>query len=105
MENAQLSAPSWHRNVSSRIGAGVCASIAAHFGWNVVLVRVAFVASLAVTGGLACWVYLTFWAVTPFNIGTWSFAQKLLGAFGRFFTTQSPPPASSPSVSNVVSVE
>ncbi len=105
MKNAQLSSTSWHRNVPSRIGAGVCASIAAHFRWNVVLVRVAFVASLAVTGGLACWVYLAFWAVTPFDAGTRSFAQKLLGAFGRFFTTASPPPANSHGPSNVVSVE
>lgn len=102
-------ADAWYRNVPGRLGAGVCASLAAHFRWNVVVVRVAFVASLAITGGLACWVYLAFWALTPFNAGSKSLGQRLLGAIGPFFTTTvahpSPPTTGSATDANVNTVE
>ncbi len=101
---------SWFRNVHGRLGAGVCAAIAKHFRWNVVLVRVAFIASLAISGGLACWVYLAFWAVTPFNPGARLLAQRFLGQLNSFFTTTvGPEPvraeAARPDDSNVASVE
>jgi len=88
----------------------VCASIAKHFNWNVVFVRVAFIVSLAITGGLACWVYLAFWAVTPFNSGSKSAAQRLLAGAGSFFTTSVGPevhasPTPPASDSNVASVD
>ena len=101
---------SWFRNVPGRLAAGVCVAIANHFRWNVVLVRVAFVATLAISGGLACWVYLAFWALTPFDAGSKSPAQRLLGGVSSFFTTSvatSAPPdtVAHQSDSNVASVE
>ena len=77
----------WFRNVGGRLGAGVCASLAEHLKLNPVFVRVAFVVSLLFTGGLACWVYLAFWALTPFDRGGRSFAQRVFGAMGPFFTS------------------
>ncbi len=51
------------------------------------MVRVAFVASLAVTGGLACWVYLAFWALTPYSPSSRAPAQRFMQSLHSFFTT------------------
>ena len=87
MRDAPASSETWSRNIPGRVGAGVCSAIASHFGWSVVPVRVAFIVSLLISGGLACWVYLAFWAVTPFNEVDRSAAQRFLAMVTRFFTS------------------
>ncbi len=49
--------------------------------------RVGFIASLMISGGLACWVYLAVWALTPFNRGDRSPVQRFLAILSRFFTS------------------
>jgi phage shock protein C len=58
-----------HRQVPGKLVAGVCASFAQHFNWDVTVMRIAFVASLAITGGLVLWVYFAAWLMTPLDVG------------------------------------
>lgn len=52
------------RDIASKKIAGVCAGIARHFGWDVTLVRVAFLACVLVHGvGLLA--YLIAWVCMP----------------------------------------
>jgi phage shock protein PspC (stress-responsive transcriptional regulator) len=61
----QPDAPLMHRGVPGRVAGGVCAAISLQLGWDAVLVRVLFVLSLAITGGLTFWGYALLWALTP----------------------------------------
>lgn len=44
--------------------AGVCAAVAARFGWNVTLVRILTVIAV-VFFGLSLWAYVLLWIVVP----------------------------------------
>lgn len=55
------------RDVPGKVLGGVCSALAHHFNWDVTVMRVVFIASLAVTGGLAFWVYVATWLMTPFG--------------------------------------
>lgn len=65
--------------------AGVCAALAQHFGWNVALVRILFVVSIAFTGGLVFWVYAAAWALTPFTANDKSPMTRLIDGIGSLF--------------------
>lgn len=80
---------SLYRDVPGRAVAGVCAALAHHFNWNIALVRVLFVASLAVTGGLVFWVYAAIWLMTPFARSGKSPIAKLFDALRDLFTPPS----------------
>lgn len=55
-----------YRDVPGRVAGGVCAAIALHFNWDVTLMRIAFVVSLALLGPIPIWVYVAAWLMTPF---------------------------------------
>ncbi|WP_342447972.1 PspC domain-containing protein [Microbacterium sp. CPCC 204701] len=44
--------------------AGVCAAVAARFGWNVTLVRILTVIAV-IFFGLSLWAYILLWIVIP----------------------------------------
>lgn len=77
------------RDVPARAAAGVCASLASRYDWDVTLVRVLFVASIAVTGPVVFWVYAALWALTPFERGGRAPMVRLFDGIARVF---SPPP-------------
>lgn len=52
------------RDIASKKIAGVCAGIARHYGWDVTLVRVAFLASV-LAHGLGVIAYLIAWICMP----------------------------------------
>ena len=52
------------RPQSGRWIAGVCAAVAARFGWNVTLVRILTVIAV-VFFGLSLWAYILLWIVVP----------------------------------------
>lgn len=56
-----------HRDVPGRAVGGVCVALAQHFNWDVTLMRILFVTSMAFTGGLVFWVYAAAWLMTPFK--------------------------------------
>ena len=45
--------------------AGVCAGIAEHFGWDVSMVRIAYVILIFLTGSALAWLYLILMFVLP----------------------------------------
>jgi phage shock protein PspC (stress-responsive transcriptional regulator) len=57
-----------HRDVPGRVAGGVCAALSLQLGIDPVLVRVAFVISLALSVGLAFWGYALLWVLTPFEV-------------------------------------
>ena len=64
----QPDAPLMHRNVPGRVLGGVCAALSLQFGIDAVMVRVLFVLSLAISGGLTFWGYALLWVLTPFEV-------------------------------------
>jgi len=81
----QPDAPGLHRDVPGRLVGGVCAAVAAHFGWDGTLMRVLFVVSLAITGGALVWAYALLWFLTPFELAGRSPATKLLDGLTDLF--------------------
>lgn len=67
-----------HRDVPGKLAGGVCAAFAQHFNWDVTLVRIAFIVSVAFTGTLVLWVYAAAWAMTPFGVGEKAPLARLL---------------------------
>jgi phage shock protein PspC (stress-responsive transcriptional regulator) len=45
--------------------AGVCAGIAEHFGWDVTIVRIAYLVAAFLTGSALAWIYLILMLVLP----------------------------------------
>ena len=45
--------------------AGVCAGIAEHFGWDVSMVRIAYLVAAFLTGSALAWIYLILMFVLP----------------------------------------
>lgn len=80
------------RDVQGRVLGGVCAALAQHFNWDVTLMRIVFVSSLAVTGGLVFWVYLATWLMTPFAKNERAPMARFFDAVGNVFS----PPRSQP---------
>jgi phage shock protein PspC (stress-responsive transcriptional regulator) len=76
----------FYRDVPGRALGGVCAAIAQHFNWDVTLMRILFIASLAFTGGLVFWVYFAAWAMTPFAQHGKAPLVKLTDALGNLFS-------------------
>jgi phage shock protein C len=77
-----------YRDVPGRAAGGVTAAIAQHFNWDVTLMRVAFIVSLAVTGPIAVWVYLAVWAMTPFEQAGKAPLARLVEGLGKLFSPQ-----------------
>ena len=79
-----------YRNVPGRAAGGVTAAIAQHFNWDVTLMRVAFIVSLAVLGPVSVWVYVAVWAMTPFEQDGKAPLARFMDGVGKVF---SPPQA------------
>lgn len=75
-----------YRDVPGRALGGVCAAFAQHFNWDVTLMRIAFIASLAITGGLVLWVYVAAWLMTPGPQHGKAPLAKLFDALGNLFS-------------------
>ena len=83
---------SLYRDVPGRVLGGVTAAIALHFNWDITLMRIAFLLSLAVTGPLAIWVYVGVWLMAPFEQQGKAPLAKALEALGNVFKQPAAPP-------------
>ena len=45
--------------------AGICAGLAEHFGWDVSMVRIAYLILIILTGSALAWIYLILMFVLP----------------------------------------
>lgn len=97
----QPDGPGLYRDVPGRLLGGVTAALAQHFNWDVTLMRVAFAASLAVTGGLALWVYALVWFLTPFEARGRSPATKAMDWLAQLFAKPTTPQPEGPPTSPV----
>jgi phage shock protein PspC (stress-responsive transcriptional regulator) len=88
----QPDAPLMHRGVPGRVMGGVCAALSLQLGWDPVLIRVLLVSSIALTGGLALWVYGLVWFLTPFETLGRAPATRLADALSNLFG-RSPAPS------------
>jgi phage shock protein PspC (stress-responsive transcriptional regulator) len=83
-----------HRDVPGRVAGGVCAALSLQLGLDPVLVRVAFVISLALSVGLVFWGYALLWVLTPFEVdGPAPAAQAVDWVKGLFNKPSAPEPA------------
>ncbi|MBL8953382.1 MAG: PspC domain-containing protein [Myxococcaceae bacterium] len=86
-----------HRNLRGRVAGGVCAALSLQLGWDATLVRVLFVLSLALSGGLTFWGYALLWVLTPFEAEGQTpvkeGAEWLKGVFSRADAVSDGPPA------------
>jgi len=57
----------WYRSREHRTIAGVCAGLAEQFGISVTIVRLAFLLSALLGGGMGLVIYLVLWAVMPYR--------------------------------------
>lgn len=91
----QADAPGLYRDVPGRLAGGVCATLALHFNWDVTVMRVVFLATTFVTGGLGIWIYGMLWLLTPFEARGKAPAMRAADWIGRLF---SPPSEGQPPV-------
>lgn len=75
-----------YRDVPGRIFGGVAAALAQHFNWDVTLLRIVMVTSLAFTGGLVFWVYAAAWLMTPFSATGRAPLLKFVDSVAALFT-------------------
>lgn len=95
----QPDAPGLYRDVPGRLLGGVTAALAMHFNWDVTLMRVLFVSSIAISGGLALWVYALVWFLTPFEARGRTPATKAMDWLSGLFAKPSTPQPEGPPTS------
>ncbi len=78
----------WYRRRDGKMLAGVCAGLAEQFGMSVTIIRLAFLLSALLGGGVGVIVYLALWVVMPYG-DTWS----ARGDAGQPFAPPPQPPA------------
>ncbi|HEY2385757.1 MAG TPA: PspC domain-containing protein [Candidatus Binatia bacterium] len=61
----------WYRRRHGKMMAGVCAGLADQFGISVTIIRLAFLLSALLGGGVGIIVYLALWVVMPYG-DTWA---------------------------------
>ena len=69
---------SWYRVRETKTVAGVCAGLAEQFGVSVTLIRLAFLLSALLGGGMGVVIYLVLWVVMPYRPETETREQRLL---------------------------
>lgn len=75
-----------YRDVPGRALGGVAAALAQHFNWDVTVMRVLLVLSVAFSGGLVFWAYGVLWLMTPFTPNGRAPASKAVDWLGDLFT-------------------
>ncbi len=78
-----------YRDVPGYALSGVCAALARHFNWDVTLMRIAFIVSVAFTGFLSAWVYGALWLMTPFGPDEQAPLSRGVDAVTRLFSKPS----------------
>ncbi len=77
-----------YRNVPGRAVGGVTAALAMHFNWDVTIMRVAFIVSLALLGPIPVWAYVAVWLMTPFEQAGKAPLSKALDGLGSLFSNR-----------------
>lgn len=92
----QPDAPVMHRDLPGRVMGGVCAALSLQLGWDPVVVRALFVASLGLTGPIGLWVYGLLWLITPFEPRGKSPLSRVIDWFSALFKVREAEPVTGP---------
>jgi len=57
----------WYRSRANKMIAGVCAGLAEQFGISVTILRLAFLLSALIGGGVGVIIYIALWVVMPYR--------------------------------------
>ena len=67
VEGGSALSRTWYRRRDDKMLAGVCAGLADQFGISVTIIRLAFLLSALLGGGVGAIVYLALWMVMPYG--------------------------------------
>jgi len=67
VDGATALSRTWYRRRDGKMMAGVCAGLADQFGISVTIIRLAFLLSALLGGGVGIIVYLALWVVMPYG--------------------------------------
>jgi phage shock protein PspC (stress-responsive transcriptional regulator) len=67
----------WFRVRETKTVAGVCAGLAEQFGVSVTIIRLAFLLSALLGGGMGVVIYLVLWVVMPYRPETEAIPERL----------------------------
>jgi phage shock protein PspC (stress-responsive transcriptional regulator) len=67
VEPGSVLSRTWYRRRDGKMIAGVCAGLAEQFGISVTILRLAFLLSALLGGGVGIIVYLALWVVMPYR--------------------------------------
>jgi phage shock protein PspC (stress-responsive transcriptional regulator) len=67
VEGGSALSRTWYRRRDDKMLAGVCAGLADQFGISVTIIRLAFLLSALVGGGVGVIIYLALWMVMPYG--------------------------------------
>jgi phage shock protein PspC (stress-responsive transcriptional regulator) len=71
VESGSPLARTWYRRRHGKMLAGVCAGLADQFGISVTIIRLAFLLSALLGGGVGIIIYLALWVVMPYRDRDW----------------------------------
>ncbi len=67
VESGSALSRAWYRRRHGKMLAGVCAGLADQFGISVTIIRLAFLLSALLGGGVGIIIYLALWVVMPYR--------------------------------------
>jgi len=67
VESGSARSRTWYRRRHGKMLAGVCAGLADQFGISVTIIRLAFLLSALLGGGVGIIIYLALWVVMPYR--------------------------------------
>ena len=67
VESGSALSRTWYRRRHGKMLAGVCAGLADQFGISVTIIRLAFLLSALLGGGVGIIIYLALWVVMPYR--------------------------------------
>ena len=75
-----------HRDVPGRALGGVTAALAHHFNWDLTLMRIALIASVAIAGPVTLWVYAALWLMLPYEAAGKAPLARLFDGLSNLFS-------------------
>ena len=78
VEGGSAFSRTWYRVRETKTVAGVCAGLAEQFGVSVTIIRLAFLLSALLGGGMGIVIYLVLWVVMPYRPEVETRGEQLL---------------------------
>jgi phage shock protein PspC (stress-responsive transcriptional regulator) len=86
-----MNTPAFHRGYPGKLLGGVCAAIADRLGIDPLLVRIGFILTCMLSGGLAVSLYFVVWVLTPPSLEGLSPAHRFMDWVSELFAPPKTP--------------